>query len=1801
MIDITKQRKVEAAPQTQKTTVAPTPTLAPATRTVAQPAPAPVAPATGPLGENAMQAIEKIHGPGGARDPFAAEAAQAAADEAAMLAQRKGERGQEPPVLRPAEVAPVEGSPEQTQAAIDQAQNIQRVPVTPEQQQQLTDIAVQESAAIVADRRATLLTDAGLDERGLSALVALNPNKTEEEILAISLANNERFKKSYINDLATTVGGHLQVAKRQLLEAASGHGEGVAGGQMEPNVPVLGGLERTAKVLQAIAMTPLAVGFTLQSYATGEIAQTEIMVSPLASRFAQNMAAAGLNINSPDSPNARLEIVSQTLIDGYLHGSSEEANWAAPILVQRGYLEALAGGVTPGVVGLVKAPFKLTGTGLALIRNAARTAKRAQFQKVAADALAASGGLERRMGPQGSVSGRLSRIAASAPADSDVARIGTLANRIAVREAATTAALEVRTAPRGTVMEVPYAAQNRLIPEEMARTGVPQAAFSISLGAIDKNTMTGGKMAGFFDPDKVEIRLDPAAFAKGAAPRREAVAAFIHEVTHFGDFLAKKANSEKFLANDDIERLPTKIQATVLKLLGAEDATSLDPVVRVLFRQQGLRGQLAEAAKKFAADERSAGGIADEAPYTSLRQYADKSLEARTQARLNEMRYKRSHGVGAQLTSEELKAGKTPGGPPSAEERALADKLLKIRAENAARPENAYDFGGAAPRSLGGAIANREKTIGASEVAGAPAAVAEKAPSTPGQHADVIHKMTVDGGGATYNLKKGDLSGEDAWSVGAYPERAVTIKGRDVTPGEIENFIKDNETLLKRGDISVGTWKDPETGNTILDLVKTPSVEQFLKVTSGENSLKNARILARKQAIEIAKESGQGAIYNLRTGRTVQTPKALPNALDVSGIIERVRAHGTPELFAKASKWYTNAQEFARAMSNEADFAPTSLSIRHVSAAMAALSAQNEWAGAGKMDNLKAIFKLVRAYERGDPDPFAIEEGMNLSGAQVQKAWRALNSKGDPLDELVGAKERSFALNILGEGDMATVDRHIVKGQYTTRAKAATGSPPSAAEHGIIQAGYEKALADMKAAGQVPADMNIKDLQAFDWGILGQKELDFWSQQADTMFPGTAPEDLPYTVSPGIGETQVVGAERPAMGGLASKAFEKYKSVGDVVRLIKTTGYNGIADFSKAVMEGDPKLVNAPYQLIEDFAYAHVERGAVGLWDKPEDIERIVKNYVKFIKEGKKTSVNDVITEEATGKPRDICSTCPTAASPSSTLSIKDGQGDPKLEVPDDSPYGFGGISGVGMDGHGIVGAPEPLLGITMAESGLTVKPSKAGPAENIAQGSEQGPLAGAKLMGHGTKAPIEGSVGKTYQEYVKKINDFERAMQATGDQSFIGNQGWISMWTHPVEAAHMVRDSMRAFGSREGLAKVNQSVNALPSHDLALRVGLPLDRGPVHGPDGQIMPGDSEFFQSAFANKFPLVERSARSYAGAGNSLRSRIFDTYANAWDLIKVDRLEFGSPEYIKKMKLAFDLKDYTSIITGIGDIRSLPKVLQDIGPAFFAYKFFMSKFNMLTAPLTYTTQAARGLLPSRIGPGKGIPTPLYLTPEHASSWQIAYLAWRDLSMYGAGVFLSASALKAAGVDVGLDPNQESKFLQITMGDGDSAFQFDMTGGLGKVYSLLHQTLPVVGSGVHTTRSGKTYKLAEAHKAPFQSDAVELWETFLKGKLGPAYAQSLEVARGTNYQGQPTTAWDLLPLPITAKNMIETFSFSDSWRKDPEAVAIAVGSTIMQFFGAHGFIKDTKMQPPGFLGQPIGNIFGGGPEQAPADEPY
>lgn len=123
-------------------------------------------------------------------------------------------------------------------------------------------------------------------------------------------------------------------------------------------------------------------------------------------------------------------------------------------------------------------------------------------------------------------------------------------------------------------------------------------------------------------------------------------------------------------------------------------------------------------------------------------------------------------------------------------------------------------------------------------------------------------------GGSTFTSEGKNLAGENRYSVGSYPDRTRQIPTA-LDASDIESFKKGNADLLGQPDHAVGTWEDPETGNSVLDVVKH----------YGD----------RDDAIAAGKAANQKAIYHLGgegeiptggTGEALERQRVIPNGGD---------------------------------------------------------------------------------------------------------------------------------------------------------------------------------------------------------------------------------------------------------------------------------------------------------------------------------------------------------------------------------------------------------------------------------------------------------------------------------------------------------------------------------------------------------------------------------------------------------------------------------------------------------------------------------------------------------------------------------------------------------------------------------------------------------------------------------------------------------------------------------------------------------------------------------------------------------
>jgi hypothetical protein len=102
-------------------------------------------------------------------------------------------------------------------------------------------------------------------------------------------------------------------------------------------------------------------------------------------------------------------------------------------------------------------------------------------------------------------------------------------------------------------------------------------------------------------------------------------------------------------------------------------------------------------------------------------------------------------------------------------------------------------------------------------------------------------------GGTTYNLLTGNMAGTPNYAVSIYPDRERIVDGVDFDV--LEGYVEENEDLLSDVKNSFGAWSN--NGKVYLDVVAT--------------------IPDQAQAIELAKQHNQLAIYDLQNNKEIRT------------------------------------------------------------------------------------------------------------------------------------------------------------------------------------------------------------------------------------------------------------------------------------------------------------------------------------------------------------------------------------------------------------------------------------------------------------------------------------------------------------------------------------------------------------------------------------------------------------------------------------------------------------------------------------------------------------------------------------------------------------------------------------------------------------------------------------------------------------------------------------------------------------------------------------------------------------------
>ena len=110
-------------------------------------------------------------------------------------------------------------------------------------------------------------------------------------------------------------------------------------------------------------------------------------------------------------------------------------------------------------------------------------------------------------------------------------------------------------------------------------------------------------------------------------------------------------------------------------------------------------------------------------------------------------------------------------------------------------------------------------------------------------------------GGSTFCFQKGDLSGQPLFAVSPHKDREQVLD-HPLTKQDIQAFHSKNKDLFGQEGHVLGTWFDPSTKKSFLDVTMvTPD---------------------QKHAIELGKKNNQKAIFDLKNMKTLRLDKSIP-------------------------------------------------------------------------------------------------------------------------------------------------------------------------------------------------------------------------------------------------------------------------------------------------------------------------------------------------------------------------------------------------------------------------------------------------------------------------------------------------------------------------------------------------------------------------------------------------------------------------------------------------------------------------------------------------------------------------------------------------------------------------------------------------------------------------------------------------------------------------------------------------------------------------------------------------------------
>jgi len=317
-------------------------------------------------------------------------------------------------------------------------------------------------------------------------------------------------------------------------------------------------------------------------------------------------------------------------------------------------------------------------------------------------------------------------------------------------------------------------------------------------------------------------------------------------------------------------------------------------------------------------------------------------------------------------------------------------------------------------------------------------------------------------GGYSVNLPTGSLPSEGLM-MGKYsnidPRNVVLGPHQPISENVIQSFVQKNLPALQRQENYLGTWRDPETGKTYMDVSRRFSPTEV------------------RQATKFGERTGQLAGYNVGKGESfpVGNWENFVNSPEFFDRMREMEKVGRDYLNKHASKewWDMHGSSFERV------YGPESLTqLAGFIASTAPMSKPRE--------NLQTMSEYMRRFIKQEPivqpdwrvpaGQMTRKEGTQI-GNETGRAANLRKSEKGQLNDLLQDKVREEAMALMGDQSAVVLDRH-----WARLAEDPVRGIFTAAQEGIIEPGkaYQILKSSVTKAAQ-EAGRSPRDFSADVW------------------------------------------------------------------------------------------------------------------------------------------------------------------------------------------------------------------------------------------------------------------------------------------------------------------------------------------------------------------------------------------------------------------------------------------------------------------------------------------------------------------------------------------------------------------------------------------------------------------------------------------------------------------------------------------------------------------------------------------------